>query len=49
MGNMGMNFWLGDALTLTLSPRERGQILSRLKGNPILLPLPPGEGWGEGA
>ena len=35
-------------LTLTLSQRERGPTARGFKNTSNQLPLPPGEGWGEG-
>ena len=35
-------------LTLTLSQRERGLTARGFKNTANQLPLPPGEGWGEG-
>ena len=37
-----------EPLTLTLSRRERGLTARGFKNTNNQLPLPPGEGWGEG-
>ncbi|GHD91353.1 hypothetical protein GCM10011445_10190 [Pseudocitrobacter faecalis] len=42
-----LKYW-GDTLTLALSLREREQIVQILNPGTGFLPLPPGEGRGEG-
>ena len=41
-------FLLGTTLTPTLSPRGEGVMQALRSQSPAFLPLPQGEGWGEG-